>query len=290
MAIATASSRSLAASISETSAKAARSFSGSASWRHVFQRSVALAGTSACEIASARKARSACVSPMTVTSSRVAPIFFNRRDKPNCGWLRLEGSGLPSKVSSPTMSHWSCGIVMSRPGRTTVPSASLEIAAISSAAAGTDPVEPATITGPLCSRSVIRRASPRRIEARCFAGEERFSSSSRVGQKPLAIFRNSAVSCHHSACSPVWRLSRSFQSRSSVSIASISSASARASQIASAGLAGATSGDSECTSSTIFGNWLRQARISRPSSSSRAVPPIGRARSISSGATRSKNP
>ncbi|MNE28218.1 hypothetical protein D3C80_1216530 [compost metagenome] len=191
---------------------------------------------------------------MIPTSSRTAPIFFNSFDRPNCEWLRLAGSGLPSKVSSSTVAHWSSGMDVSRPGSTTVPFGRREIAAISSAAAGTEPVDPATITGPLCSRSPMRRASLLRMAARCLAGEERFSSSSRAGQKALAIFRNSAVSCHQSACSPVCRLSRSAQSRSSVSIASSNSASARASQIASAGLAGATSGDSECTSSTIFGN------------------------------------
>ncbi len=289
MAIAVASSRSFAASISVTSAKARCSRSSPKPARQACQPSVEAAGASARDRISARSASTSSAVPSGSTSLRSIFRCFRSRNRPYWGWPRLAGSaGRPGSGSRPTFSQSSGGIVVSRPGRTTTPSRRPAMAAIRSAAAGIEPVEPATMIGAPSLRPAMRWASAFSMASRWRAGEERMSSSSRAGQKAVAIFRNSTVSCHQEAKSRTSSLTRSAQSRPSVSTASINSPSARASQTASAGLAGATSGVSAWMLRTMAGNWLRQARISRASSSSMTVPLTGGARSSSVGASASK--
>ena len=289
MAMAVASSRSLAASIRATSAKACAMPSGSSALRHPLQRSVLREGAMACDRIFARKERSADGSPSGKISSRVSPKRFRSWNRPNCGWVQCAGSARPPGGSTGSISAQSAAsMVRSRPGSTTTPCGSFATAPINAQAAGIEPVEPATITGPAACRLARRWASERSSALRWRTFEERPSSSSRAGQKALAIFRNSVVSCHQSAWSCASSFCTSSQSRSSFSSESMRSARSRASQMASAGLAGATSGESEWMSRTICGRRLRQARTRRASSSSRAVPGSGCARSMITGESMSK--
>ena len=289
MAMAVASSRSLEASISATSRKAASSAAVSFAACQALQRSVARAGTMACDRVLARNAMSGSACSSGRTSSRVSPSRLRSWNSPYCGWLQVAGSlRSPGASSGFTSRHSSSGMERSRPGRTMTPSRMLETARISSAAAGMEPVDPAMITGPGARKFDSRCASARSRALRCRTDEERSSSASRAGQKALAIFKNSVVSCHQRAWSCASSFSRSSQSRSSVSSESMRSERSRASQMASAGLAGATSGESEWMSRTICGSRLRQARMSRASSRSRAVPGSGWARSRIAGESISK--
>jgi hypothetical protein len=114
----------------------------------------------------------------------------------------------------------------------------LATAAIRSAVAGTEPVEPAMMIGPVTLpwQSAVCFGAQDGVAVPGRRGFAEFGQPRRPeGAGDLQEFR---VSCHHKRMIGGIELVERAQSRSSVSIESISSARLRASQMASAGLAG----------------------------------------------------
>ncbi len=155
-----------------------------------------------------------------------------------CGWL---------SVASPIASQPASSSVWSRPGRTTAPRSMRAIAARSSAVAGTEPVDPAAITGPL--PAARRTASARISSSRRATGSARPASARYSGQPTPTNFRNSSVNWNQRA----WSSGASFARSSTVTPAAAMSSNRRARsaarRVASAADAGMRIGSSSSRSS-----------------------------------------
>ena len=108
------------------------------------------------------------------TSSRGRPSCSSSFFRPNCGWPAPAGS----RSLGPTSAQLGASRLWSRPGSTTAPFGRRAMAASSAAVAGTEPVEPAAMTGPGAPRSASRarlgadqQVAPRPRIEQAFLGE-----------------------------------------------------------------------------------------------------------------------
>ncbi len=272
MAIAAASSRSLAASTSVTPASASVMSVAVKRALAAPHSSVVSAGRNASPTSAARRANG--FPPSSSTSRRVTPSRPISLARPYCGWPSRAGRASAAEIAAKDASS----IVVSRPGSTTAPSGRPAMAASSSAVAGMEPVEPAAMTGPGGGLRRSRAASSRISALRWAAGLERSRSSRIFGQFSVTIFRKSSVTCHHPARLPVTRSASLVQSEPSVSASSIRAARSRASHRASAAEAGTTT-SSWKRAATSAGSLLFHSRTSGARASRRSIAGIGGASS-----------
>ena len=277
--MASASSRSVAASSSVTPAKASSSASSRKPRLFSAQRSVVPAGRSASATALVLTVMTGSPGTSAATVSREMRMRPRILARPNCGWPSTAGSG----ISSLRMFQERSSSCRSRPGSTTAPPGRRAMTDNRAAAAGFEPVEPAAITGP-AGGCFAKRSASRRISAlRWAAGLEKPFSASTAGQASDTIARKSSVTFHQpDRSSPTMPASLS-QPVSSLSISSISRARSRASQTASAEDTGTS------TSSANFARmWSGKKRFhcctKGASSRSRSIGGIGGRRSSDSGA------
>ncbi len=274
IAIATASSRSFAASTSVTCSSASATPASGKEPRPAIHASVVSAGRSASLTNRERKASGCDGLPISTISARRSPNLRSSLARPNCGWPSTDGSGAVSAITD----HVSSSISRSRPGSTTAPFGNRAITDSNSAVAGTEPVEPAAMTGPF-NGTCFRRAASAWINAlRCVAGLERSRSFRSSGHAAVTISRKSSVTCHQLARSPETRSPSLDQSEPSVSISSINAARSRASQIESAAEAGTTTSSSN-SAATWAGSRLFQARTKGASNNRRSIAAMGGAMS-----------
>ena len=180
-AMASASSCSLWATISETPAMASPVSAKAVS----AQRSVVSAGRRASAMSRRRRARAPDGAASGTTSSRRIPILPISCLRPNCGWPKALG-GAPS--SAPIAAQASASRSWSRPGSTTAPSAWCAMALSRSAVAGIEPVDPAATTGPASRLAAARISVSRRT-----AGSTRSIPARMAGHCSATICRKSSV-------------------------------------------------------------------------------------------------
>ena len=185
----------------------------------------------------------------------------------NCGCP--DDGADPLLSSAPIIRHASSSRSVSRPGSTTAPCGSLAMAAINSAVAGIEPVEPAAITGPSFLRASRAASALIKASRRCIASIQPRSSRT-SGHLLRAICKNRSVSCQYLSNSSGTRLSRRSHGTPRVVMSSIKRARSSASAQAAAGVC-ATSGTplAPCNSGAsahLLTSSVSKRRRSRPSS------------------------
>ncbi len=135
-----------------------------------------------------------CGSTKFSTALRGMPMRASSACMANCGW---PGDGARCLLSSPPIIRQaSSSRSVSRPGSTTAPCGNFAMAAINSAVAGIEPVEPAAITGPSFLRA-SRAASALIRASRRVAASMQPRSFNSSGHRWRAICKNRSVSCQY---------------------------------------------------------------------------------------------
>ncbi len=193
------------------------------------------------------------------------------------------GAAAAPLLSSPAISRQlSSSRSVSSPGSTTAPCGSRAMAAIKSAVAGIDPVEPATITGPSVLRA-SRAVSALISASRRAIGSIACASRRTSGQRSRAICKNRSVICQNVSNSSGTSSSSRAHGTSRVVMSSMSRARSSARAEAAAGVCATSGVPVAPRTSGVFDHAItrrvsRSLRSSPPSaggnaSASAAMPP-----------------
>ena len=192
---------------------------------------------SACRMASPRSsARGEGGGPRRVTSPRSAPMVAMRRARLYWGW-----SGAPAAASDSSAKAAS-SMSRSSPGSTTAPSGRRAMAPSRRAVAGSEPVDPAAMTGPAAGPSAASRAASAATSASRRSAASTMPSALRCAAQAVRAMRTkSRLWSKKLSCSSRFRPSSRAQSMPPMAIWSNSAASSSASATVEAGPAATAS-------------------------------------------------